>query len=87
MAWDITGNNGTNPNDNFVGTIDNEPLVIRTNKTERLRVDTNGNVGIGTTSPQYTLTVMGIRSSVKLNLRRAPPPRTFMMKVLDTWAS
>lgn len=61
-SWDILGNNGTNPNDpngNFLGTIDNEPLVIRTHNTERLRVDENGNVGIGTTTPNYALTVNG----------------------------
>jgi hypothetical protein len=60
MAWDITGNNGTNPNNNnFLGTIDNEPLVIRTNNTERLRVDANGNVGIGTGHPNKALSVNG----------------------------
>jgi hypothetical protein len=42
MAWEITGNSGTNPNDNFLGTTDNQPLVIRTNGAERLRVDASG---------------------------------------------
>ncbi len=30
-GWEIIGNTGTNPNANFVGTIDNQPLVFRTN--------------------------------------------------------
>lgn len=46
MAWDLTGNSGTNPATNFLGTIDKQPLTIKTNGTERLRVDENGEVRI-----------------------------------------
>jgi hypothetical protein len=53
--WTLTGNAGTNPATNFLGTIDNEPLVIRTNGTEHLRITPDGNVGIGTTSPNQML--------------------------------
>jgi len=55
MPWDLKGNARTNPRIDFVGTTDTEPLAIRTDNAERLRVDTNGNVGIGTTSPAYPL--------------------------------
>lgn len=48
--WSIDGNDGTDPTTNFLGTIDNQDLVIRTNNTENVRVNTDGNVGIGTTS-------------------------------------
>lgn len=48
--WSIDGNEGTNPTTNFLGTTDNQDLVIRTNNLENIRVNTNGNVGIGTTS-------------------------------------
>jgi len=57
--WSLTGNAGTNPNSNFLGTTDNQPLVFRTNNSERVRIDTNGNVGIGTTTPSDRLDVQG----------------------------
>jgi hypothetical protein len=57
--WTLNGNAGTNPSNNFVGTTDNQPLVIRTNATEAARVDTAGQVGIGTTSPGARLHVLG----------------------------
>ncbi|MCX8051288.1 MAG: hypothetical protein N3B17_05265, partial [Chlorobi bacterium] len=56
-AWSLTGNSGTSPSANFLGTTDNQPLAVRTNNTERVRVDASGNVGIGTTTPTNTLHV------------------------------
>lgn len=58
-AWLIVGNTGTNPANNFLGTIDNVSLVIRTNNTERLRVLNTGEVGIGTPTPLKQLHVQG----------------------------
>lgn len=49
-AWVLLGNAGTNPAINYIGTSDNQPLVIRTNAVERLRVFTSGNVGIGSST-------------------------------------
>jgi hypothetical protein len=43
--WDTRGNDRTNPANNFLGTTDNQPLAIRTNGAEALRVGTTGNVG------------------------------------------
>jgi len=48
--WRLVGNTGTNASTNFLGTTDNQPLVFRTNNTERMRVLTNGRIWINTTS-------------------------------------
>ena len=58
-SWDLTGNVGTNPASNYIGTGDAQPLVVRTNTIERMRVLTNGNVGIGLTNPASTLQIEG----------------------------
>jgi hypothetical protein len=56
-AWLLTGNSGTNPSLNFVGTTDTQPLVFKTNNAEAMRITTAVNVGepngvgIGTTNP------------------------------------
>jgi hypothetical protein len=58
-AWALTGNSGTDPAVNFLGTTDAQPLVIRTNDTERMRVTATGDVGIGTSAPAQRLDVVG----------------------------
>ncbi|HEX5151327.1 MAG TPA: hypothetical protein VFW07_07755 [Parafilimonas sp.] len=45
--WHIKGNSGTSPATNFIGTIDNTALSIRTKNSERLRVLPGGNTFLG----------------------------------------
>ncbi|WP_118972955.1 tail fiber domain-containing protein [Taibaiella koreensis] len=58
-GWDLAGNTGSNPTINYIGTADGQPLIIRTNATERMRVQSTGNIGIATNFPQQTLHVEG----------------------------
>ncbi|MBK9147891.1 MAG: tail fiber domain-containing protein [Flavobacteriales bacterium] len=58
-AWGLLGNAGTIPGTSFLGTTDNQPLVLRTNNAERIRVVGSGEVGIGTAAPTERLEVAG----------------------------
>jgi hypothetical protein len=71
-GWLLTGN--ATAASNFLGTTNNQPLSVRTNGTERLRVAANGNVGVGLTGPATKLHVSGGRirlesSGKRLDLR------------------
>jgi len=50
-VWRTSGNFGTDPTVNFIGTTDNQPLVVKTNNVEQIRITPDGKVGIGTASP------------------------------------
>lgn len=40
-AWDLSGNAGTNPSNNFIGTTDNKDVVFKVNNTEYMRLMTS----------------------------------------------
>jgi hypothetical protein len=59
VNWTVLGNTGTVAATNFIGTIDAVDFVVRTANTERIRVLSGGNVGIGTNAPAARLHVNG----------------------------
>lgn len=42
--WQSTGNDGSDPNTHFIGNIDAQDLIIKTNSIERIRILANGGV-------------------------------------------
>lgn len=66
LAWGLTGNSGTTAGTNFVGTTDAQAFVFKTNNTERMRMLSGGNVGIGTTAATNTLHVFAASNPVRL---------------------
>ena len=84
MPWDLTGNSGTDPATDFLGTTDNQPLVIRTNGAEALRIDGSGSVVIGGStgieqslgfSPPVSVLEFGQGEGTPLVLRRDESPQ------------
>ncbi len=58
-SWLLAGNAGTSGAE-FLGTTDAQPLIIKTNNTERVRIKDNGVIGINTTpDDNYLLYVSG----------------------------
>lgn len=65
--WGLYGNANTSVAVNFIGTTDNQPIALRTNNSEKIRVEANGNTGIGITSPLSKLHVMNNTSGLVPN--------------------
>jgi hypothetical protein len=66
-SWKTTGNSGTTAS-NFIGTTDVKPLIVKTNNTEALRIDSAGNVGIGTNVPGTKLAVISSSTQPLVNV-------------------
>ena len=61
MTWYITGNSNIDPT-KFLGTTNEQPLVIKTFNSEKMRINPDGNVGIAKTPASgtpYKLDVAG----------------------------
>lgn len=58
-GWTLTGNAGTVAGTDFVGTTDAVALVLKTNNTEKARLTSAGDLGVGVTVPAAKLDVLG----------------------------
>ncbi len=75
--WTLTGNAGTIPGTNFLGTTDNQHFLVYTNNAERIRFESDGQVIIGGTAPNNStdrFTVFG--NSTQNAAINAYSPRT-----------
>ncbi|MGB1268750.1 MAG: tail fiber domain-containing protein [Flavobacteriaceae bacterium] len=57
-GWDVSGNSGTTPTTNMLGTTDAEDLSMIANNAEVVRVAANGNVGVNEAAPSASLDVV-----------------------------
>lgn len=63
-VWTTRGNTSSiDPSPYFLGTLDTQPLVIKTAGAEAMRVDPYGKVGIGTDNPWVTLHARGLENN------------------------
>jgi len=52
--WALTGNTGTTPGTNFIGTNDNKDLILKTNGTEKMKISSTGDIDFtGSISQNY----------------------------------
>lgn len=65
--WTLLGNAGTNPATNFIGTSDAQDFVARTSNTERMRITSAGNLGVGTATPNTLFQVNAGASTANMN--------------------
>lgn len=56
-GWGLTGNGGTNPATQFIGTTDAQGFTVKTNNLERISIESGGDVGIGITTADSKLHV------------------------------
>ena len=81
-GWSLTGNAATTPSSsaigtaiaagqNYLGTSDLKDFVLATNNLERLRINSAGNIGIGTSTPG---TLLDVNGSTRALLYTFPAP-------------
>jgi hypothetical protein len=77
QSWSLTGNAGTNPPTNFLGTTDNQRLVFKTDSTERMTILANGKVGIGLSAPNSLLHVFSTTAATQADISGTDPALYF----------
>jgi Secretion system C-terminal sorting domain len=77
QSWSLTGNAGTTPPTDFLGTTDAEPLVFKTNGVQQATLLTSGNFGIGISTPVSLLHVYSTTADFQATLSGTSPSLRF----------
>ncbi len=69
--WSLTGNQGTNPASQFIGTVDNTPFELRVNNARALRIEPNSSPNIigGYSANSSDAGVVGVKRHFVCKLR------------------
>src|SRR6185436_12498995 len=87
LIYQMNSNAPPNPNMLRIANIVNAPMGFATNNTERMRIDSNGYVGVNALSPQSRLDVRGGSYAVQISGNDAAFPVTFRdMSVTDGYS-
>ena len=73
--YSVLVSSGDNSNGLLLGSITEDPVIFGTNGTQRMRITSGGNVGIGTASPLSKLNVIG---TVRINSASAPDANYYL---------
>jgi phosphohistidine phosphatase SixA len=57
-GWSLSGNTGINANNQYIGTTDNNDVVLKSNNKERFRLTAAGDIGLGLNNPSSRLHVL-----------------------------
>lgn len=57
-GWSINGNENINSEINYLGTSDENDLVLKTNSVDRFHIDSDGNIGINETNPDSKIDII-----------------------------
>ena len=77
LTQDTSGNSGLNNQGNGY-------FLFGTNNTERMRIDSSGNVGIGTTSPTRLLTLSGSGVNTRVQINNTVSGKNFGLYAADS---
>ncbi|MBZ0206072.1 MAG: SprB repeat-containing protein [Flavobacteriales bacterium] len=87
--WSMSGNPGTTPGPQYIGTPDNKDVVLKSNGQERLRIMSNGGIGLWgadtTTGPLYRDYDGTLKMGVGPDLPVWPPSKCFLMSSRPFW--
>ncbi len=73
-VWITSGNSGTNPANDFIGTTDGQDLIFRANNLEAIRISqANQRVGINTNAPNAQLDILSTEVPIRIQPNATTP--------------
>jgi hypothetical protein len=73
--WTLTGNSGTTPGTNFLGTTDNKHFLVYTNNVERMRFESDGQIVIDSIAPRNATDLFTVIGNASQTTTVAAYPR------------